>query len=204
MSETVTQPTQFTSQCTVIVRMLRDRDGDLETAHEETLASALRYVQSELPRLLSRRVTVEGADPEDIAQETLRRFLTAVGAGRVDPDGSPAGYLMTIAMNVVRDHLRGQPDPVPLADFSPAPETGVDQVAQLLDGLASADIVRKGLARARADGDHMILEVVSAWLDLAARLGSEPPSRAVAEEVGISKTTVANALARFKRYLEEA
>jgi DNA-directed RNA polymerase specialized sigma24 family protein len=204
VSETVPQPSRFTSQCTVIARMLRDGDGDLEQAQEEALASALRHVQSELPRLLSRRVSVEGEDPEDIAQEALRRFLTAVAAGRVDPDGSPAGYLMTIAMNVVRDSLRGKPNPVPIADFSPAPEADVDQVTQLLDGLASADMVRKALARAHADGDQMILEVVSTWLDFAAQLGSAPPSRAVAEEVGISKSTVANALARFKGYLEEA
>ncbi|MYR60391.1 hypothetical protein GTY54_30535, partial [Streptomyces sp. SID625] len=46
-------------------------------------------------------------------------------------------------------------------------------------------------------GDHLVLEVVAAWLDLAAETGAVPGSRAVAERVGVSKTSVANALKRF-------
>jgi len=204
MGDPVPEPTHFAAQCGVIARLLADHERDaLSPKEEEALAAAMSYVTEQLPLLLSPRIKVENQDPQDIAQEALARFVRAAGAGRVHFDHSPAGYLLTIAMNVVRDDIKGAVPTLALTEALLAYETDVDQVSRLLDRLASADSVRRGLARAYENGDRMALDVVRAWLDLAHRLGEPPPSRAVAEEVGVSKSTVANVLDRFKRYLAE-
>jgi DNA-directed RNA polymerase specialized sigma24 family protein len=205
VGDPVPEPTHFAAQCGVIARLLADHelDGLDPEEEEETLAAAMSYVIEQLPLLLSRRIKVEDRDPQDIAQEALARFVRAAGAGRVHADHSPAGYLLTIAMNVVRDDIRAAFPTEVLSEALPPPETDVDHVSRLLDRLASADAVRRGLARAYENGDRMTLDVVRAWLDLAHRLGEAPPSRAVAEEVGVSKSTVANVLDRFKGYLAE-
>ena len=204
MGEPVHEPTHFTAQCGVIARLSgHDRDA-LDPAEEEALAVAMSYVTEQLPLLLSQRVKAENREPQDIAQEAMTRFLRAVGAGRVDPDHSPAGYLLTIAMNVVRDDIRtATPPTVVLTEGTPVPLTDIDHVTQLLDRIASADSVRRGLERAYENRDRMVLDVVRAWLDLAYQLGEAPSSRVVAEEVGVSKSTVANVLSRFKGYLAE-
>ncbi|MGD9485048.1 hypothetical protein WDH52_17625 [Streptomyces sp. TRM70308] len=204
MSGTVSSQTPFAAACGVIARILGEQeDRELARAEEEELAAAVDTVQSVLPRLLSRRVQAEGQDPQEVAQEALTRFFAAARAQRVKPDGSPSGYLMIISVNMVRDARRGGPEPLPLPDAALLREDDGDPFARLVDGLASQDTVRRALARARDKGDAMVLEVVAAWLDLAARTNTAPASRAVAEEVGISKSTVANALLRFRGYLAE-
>lgn len=204
MPDDLIPQTRFAADCATLTRMLRAQANgeDLDSAGEQALASALSSVNATLPRLLARRVRDVGQDPEDVAQEALERFLKAVNGGRVDPDHSPAGYLLTIAMNVARDAGRA-PGADPLEDMAPADGTQVDQVTRMLDAVASADAVRRALARAHARGDHTVLDVVSTWLDLAYQTGKEPASREVALAVGISKTTVANALARFQGFLQD-
>ncbi|MFE3169824.1 RNA polymerase sigma factor [Streptomyces sp. NPDC059224] len=200
MTDTVSQQTQFAVDCATITRLLKTQDGTevLTSGEEESLAVALANVTTTLPRLLGQRVREAGRDPEDVAQEAFERFVKAVRADRVDEHHSPAGYLVTIAMNIVRDGVRG-PETVPLADSAVPWEVDDDQVTRLLDSLASAATIRQALER--ASDDRMVLEVVSAWLDLAHLSGKPPTSREVALRIGISKTTVANALARFRKHL---
>jgi DNA-directed RNA polymerase specialized sigma24 family protein len=204
VGDPVPEPTRFAAQCGVIARLLTDHERDaLGPGEEEALAAAMSYVTEQLPLLLSRRIKVENRDPQDVAQEALARFVRAAGAGRVHPDHSPAGYLLTIAMNVVRDDIKSAVPTVSLSEAFPARETDIDHLSRLLDRLASADSVRRALALAYQNGDRIALDVVRAWLDLAHQLGEAPSSRAVAEEVGVSKSTVANVLERFKGYLAE-
>ncbi|MGW4217146.1 hypothetical protein ACWEJZ_09030 [Streptomyces bacillaris] len=205
MTDTTPQQNAFSSHCATIVRILGQQGdrGALSPAEELDLETAVSHVTSSLPRMISARVREAGLEPQDVAQQALERFIPAASTGRVDPEGAPAGYLMTIAMNVVRDALRRGPDPIPLDSRAPAFDAEVNPVTKLLDELASADSVRSALTLAHAQGDQMVLDVIAAWLDLAHRNGMEPTSRAVAQEVGISKTTVANALLRFRRYLGE-
>ena len=105
--------------------------------------------------------------------------------------------------NVLRDEARGALDAIPIADIAPATDADTDKVARLLAELAAADDVRRGFERAYANRDYMAIDIVHAWLELAHRTGAEPTSRAVAQEVGVSKSSVANVLARFRGYLEE-
>jgi hypothetical protein len=68
--------------------------------------------------------------------------------------------------------------------------------------LVSAEQVRKALKRAHELNDGTVIEVVHAWLNLAHGASEGPASRDVALVVGVSKSTVAKALARFRGYLE--
>ena len=200
--------TRFSLQCGVIVELLMKNKDQLDAGEETALAAALTSVRDELPSLLSGRMPA-GHEPQDVAQDAIAKFLQAVGEGRVDPAGSPAGYLLRIAANLVRDSLRKGPvpDPYPDLDLSygrPGTDEDTDRLARLIDTLASAERVRAAIARAVVRGDTIAVEVVQAWLDQASVLGGEPPSRAVAEAVGVSKTTVANALQRFRAYLKDS
>ncbi|MBV2353319.1 hypothetical protein KUM39_02905 [Streptomyces sp. J2-1] len=214
MTETSTGPTRFTTDCVTIARILREGDSEpLDATAETALADALRNVTRDLPRLLSRRSALDGDDAPDLVQEVLARFVAAATKGLVDPDRSPAGYLLRIAMNLVADSARSAPRPVPLADLGTALDSGIvapaaagpgpDAVTRLIDSLGSRDAVRDALARASRTGDHLVVEVVSAWLDLAAETGTEPASRAVAERAGVSKSSVANVLRRFAEQVRQ-
>lgn len=210
MTGSSTRRTRFSSECAVIARTLGGQDRTaLGVAEEKALAEAVVYVTAELPRLLNRKAERAIRDPEDLAQEALARFISAVGKGQVDPDRSPAGYLLTIAANHLRDEHRGAPAPVPFADLGPVLDSGAgsaawpsetDAISLLIEGMSTADSVRKALARAHREGDLIVLDVVGAWLDLAQRLGSRPSQRAVAELTGVSKTTVGAVLERFERF----
>jgi DNA-directed RNA polymerase specialized sigma24 family protein len=202
------KPTPFTTACVALAELLAaQRRGALDDWQERELADALSWVTNELPHLLSSRVSKE-LDPQDVAQEALSRFVKKAAAGEIAVASSPSGYLLRIATNLICDEVRRGPSPLLSPDLgatdavSTAAEE-LDEISRLLDGLASADTVRKALARAYAAGDAMVLEVVHAWLNQAHTLAEAPPSRAVAREVGISKTTVSNALERFRGYLGE-
>lgn len=198
MTERDAPQTQFATDCTAIARILTrpDRQDPPSPEDEQVLNKALDSVMRTLPNLLDHRVRWADQGPEDIAQVAIERFIKAVGRGLVDPDRSPAGYLLTIAMNVVRDDRR-RPETVALPDEQTTAVDDVDEIARLMDGLASRATVRQALELAREGGDHTVLSVVAAWLDLAGTCGRAPTSREVALVAGVSKTTVNNALDRF-------
>lgn len=194
--------TAFTRGCATIVRLLQlQRHGELDADDEKSLAAALIVVTETLPALMKVETRGLGVERGDVAQEALQRFLTAVNAGKVHPEGSPAGYLLVTAINVARSMARRPPLPIPDLDALDATVADVDRYAELLDQLASEDGVREALGTAATRGDHTTVAVVRAWLDLAHNLGAAPSSRQVATELAISKTSVANALDRFRSYL---
>ncbi|GAB3812188.1 RNA polymerase sigma factor [Kribbella italica] len=195
---------RFASECREITLLLGSAESRILTADEEVrLESALRHVRSTLPNLLSWRGGDGLPDPEDTAQEALTAFLRVVKSGRVDAAKSPAGYLVTIALNVVRDHVRrGVPIPLGSPEIVVSDSADVDHAVGLIDRLVSADQVRKALKRAYELNDQTVIEVVHAWLNLAHDASEGPASRDVALVVGVSKSTVAKALARFRGYLQ--
>lgn len=196
------ETTTFTRDCATIVLLLRRQQREtLDAEDEKRLAAALLTVTQALPALMKVDTSGLGVERGDIAQEALKRFLTAVNAGKVDPDGAPAGYLLVTAINVARSMARKPPLPVPDLDAIDANVADVDRYTELLDQLASGDSVREALRTAAARRDYTTVNVVGSWLDLAARLGTAPSSRQVATELGMSKTSVANALDRFRSYL---
>jgi DNA-directed RNA polymerase specialized sigma24 family protein len=196
----------FDNACIDVVNLLsRQGEGPLNTRDEDLLATSLTVIVDTLPRLLSGRVAGRPHDAQDVASEALARFVQAIAQGRVTPARSPAGYLLTIAINVIRDRHRKTPLPLPANDYvlesSAHNVDDVEAVAQLLDGIASARQIRQAVARANAAGDTQAIAVIEVWLNLAARDAAAPTTREVAVEVGLGKSTVAAILQRFRTYV---
>ncbi|MEZ0579263.1 RNA polymerase sigma factor [Nocardioides sp. MH1] len=196
----------FDTACSEVSMLLRlQQRTTLDSAQEADLARALTEVVRTLPRLISRRVAGHHQDTEDIAQEALTRYIRAVQQGHVSPLGSPSGYLLTIAANVVRDRHRKAPLPLPADDYilqSQAEQaTDIEQVTALLDAIASVEAIRTAIAAASDADDTLVLEVVEAWLNMAGRELAAPTVREVARALGIGKSTVANTLNRFRSYI---
>lgn len=199
MSRPENKTTAFTRDCATMVRLLQEQKrGELTPDDEKKLAAALHVVTTALPKLTN---VEPGAERGDVAQEALKRFLTAVNAGKVDPGRSPAGYLLVTAVNVKRSMARKPPLPIPDLEAVEAGTADVDRVAELLDRLASGETVRHALRLAATQRDYSTIAVVRAWLDLAYKLSAAPSSRQVANELAVSKTSVANALTKFRTYL---
>lgn len=174
-------------------RILKLLEGGDQGADD---AGDLATVLDGLSRFLAGRFqSLSSADIADIASESLVRLLEASQAGRLDQERSPAPYLTRIAHNLAVSRLRRgrdvelQQSHAPLAD---------DDLARLLDAQATHERLQLALARAARAGDHVMLRVVKAWLSLAEAKGAAPPSREVAERLGVSHTTVNEALARLR------
>jgi hypothetical protein len=78
-----------------------------------------------------------------------------------------------------------------------------DDVARLIDRVATRDTLQRAIAEAIRQSDHAGVQIVMAWLDLASETGESPSSRIVGERCGCSHTTVNNALGRFREYLTD-
>lgn len=162
----------------------------------------LAVVVDGLSRFLGGRFrSLPPAEIADIASESIVRLLQTSQAGRLD-ENRPAGpYLTRIAHNLAVTRLR-RPITEDL-DGSPGGVMDDDALARLLDARASSERLRQALARAARAGDHMLLRVVREWLRLAEQRSTSPSSRAVAERLDISHTTVNEALARLREYLPD-
>jgi DNA-directed RNA polymerase specialized sigma24 family protein len=196
----------FDRACRDVVVLLRlESQRPLDAAEDGMLEDALGQIIDSLPRLLIVEAA-DGVETADVLQEALAKFLTAATRGMVDPAKSPAGYLMRIAVNVVRDLGRksqvsgpmfGAPDEEfrhPLTDISP------DEFEPLMNRIDSDSDIRHALERCTED--QTVLDVVAVWLDMAESNGAPPSQRDVAAQVGISKTAVAKALQRFGEALD--
>jgi DNA-directed RNA polymerase specialized sigma24 family protein len=198
--------TPFDRACFEAVRLLLiQQHKDLRPQDVDLLNTSLTTVVDMLPRLLLTRVDGGLYDAQDVAQDAMARFMRAVQVGQVSLELSPSGYLLTIAVNVIRDRRRRPPLPLPAMDFvlqtSNESHDGVEAVAKLLDAMASLDQIRAAIAYAGEVGDVTTLEVVTAWLDMAGASSAAPSTREVALVLGIGKSTVANALRRFASYV---
>lgn len=73
-----------------------------------------------------------------------------------------------------------------------------EALARLLDAEAARSDVLEAQARAAKDKKFTLVRIVSEWLVIAERSGVEPSSREVAETLGLSHTTVNEALREFR------
>lgn len=111
--------------------------------------------------------------------------------------------LLVIAQRLALDQLRSawvqraEPVPIELLEL----QADDDAIAALLSREASAQLVDDAMRTAAQRGDHLVVRCVAAWLDLAECSGAPPSSREVAARASVSHTSVANALARFRSYL---
>jgi DNA-directed RNA polymerase specialized sigma24 family protein len=163
------------------------------------LSADLELVRDSLHTFLLARFQRLGADDLlDVADEALFRLVEESRQQGRALD-YPAAWLFRVASREAISRLR-----------RPADSTGReeqvlndDALAALIEANASRATVEHAFRRAVADSDHVAVQVVQAWLDLASELGVAPSSRAVANRIAYSHTTVNSALDRFRSYLAE-
>lgn len=115
----------------------------------------------------------------------------------------PAALLLVIARRLALDQLRSawvqRTEPLP-EELLEVPGDD-DAIAALLSRDATAEVIADAMRTAAQQGDDVAVRCVAVWLDLAEQHGAAPTSREVAALASVSHTTVAVALARFRRYL---
>lgn len=167
-------------------------EGEPPRADYEVVRDALQAF------LLARFATLGPDELLDVADEALFRLFDE-SRRQGQALANPSSWLFTVAARLAIDRLRAA------GKMAEGPDTQPDddRLAGLLDEDASRWAVEAAFARAYAAGDHVCVRIVTVWLDLAAELGYAPSSREVAERVSYSHTTVNEALARLRRYLQD-
>lgn len=171
--------------------------------NDEPRASAVLLVRSELRRR-ARRAGGADAELDEIVDAALEAFIRAVLDGRVHVDTAGAYLARTLKHRLIDTHRRsfsgsGERRTVPLETADSSTIGAEDErLARLLDADAARDDVLSALRHAADAGRSTVVRVVAEWLDIAARTGAEPSSRAVGDALGLSHTAVMDALREFR------
>jgi DNA-directed RNA polymerase specialized sigma24 family protein len=139
-------------------------------------------------------------DPDDVVQGTLTRLLER--SGRIEPVENAWAYLAGATRNAAIDALRARTRrrQIPL-DEAPEPLSTDESLAQLIERDATHASIVESLRAGVVAGDELLVRVVTAWLDFADEFERAPTTREIAPRVGVSHTSVAQALGRFRRIL---
>lgn len=155
--------------------------------------------------------SLHATDISAIASDTLVGFLGLKERGAAERLEKPAAYVVTMALNRARDHFRARQsletselsiEPATLAELI-AVDEGTD-VGTSLSSAATIRLVQDSLALAKDKGDSTAFRVAVCFLDNADLDGKTPTNRSVARQLGMSHTGVADALQRFRGYVEAA
>jgi RNA polymerase sigma factor (sigma-70 family) len=154
-----------------------------------------RYVQNVFREL----------DPDDIVQTTLIRLLARPdGLARTEIDNEWA-YLVGATRNTALDALRARQRRQEVAlDAAPERPEPDDPIAAMLDRDASRTTVVDAMRQLLAEGDDQTVRIITTWLDMADELGVAPSTRDAAKRIGVSHTSVATALKRFREAIVAA
>jgi DNA-directed RNA polymerase specialized sigma24 family protein len=138
-------------------------------------------------------------DPDDVVQGTLTRLLERSERLASTPVEHAWGYLLGATRNAAIDAIRSRrrQRQVPL-DAVAEPASSEDAIAQLIDRDASRSAVVESLRTYVDAGDKLTVRIITVWLDVADELGRAPSTREVAARAGVSHTSVATALTRFR------
>ncbi len=170
-------------------------------ADDAAVSDDLRAVEAELRRRLSSYEP--RVDTEAVAQEAVLRLVERLRSGSRERVRHPGALLLVIARRLALDQLRSawvqRTEPLPGELLKASADD--DAIAALLSRDATAQVVSDAIGTAAQQGDDVVVRCVAVWLDLAERHGAAPTSREIAALASVSHTTVANALARFRRYL---
>jgi RNA polymerase sigma factor (sigma-70 family) len=175
-----------------VIDALRDGGTPDPAALGRVLGSLRTYLARRFPEL----------DADDLAQATIAAILAR--GPKLPPIESPWAYLARSARHRAIDELRdrrrrGQ---VPLQDVGEQP-ADEDSVLALIDNQATRETVAASLRAGMLAGDELMVLVVTHWLDIAEVEGRAPSTRDLAPLLGVSHTSVANALKRFGKVLAE-
>ncbi|OJF13580.1 DNA-directed RNA polymerase specialized sigma24 family protein [Couchioplanes caeruleus] len=180
-----------------LVRALLEEDAELPPGSFQEGFSALRdYLSRRFAGQLGR------GDIEDLAADAIAQFLAAARRDLVLADGNPTGYLLRIAMNNGFAMIR-RVGGTAVLDGIEATLTDTDTAARF-DRLATVDVLRRAMVRARLDGDVTAVKVATYLLDQIQQTGETPSNRTTGDALGLSHTGVAKALRRLRGYLATA
>jgi hypothetical protein len=114
------------------------------------------------------------------------------------------GYLLKATRNSAIDAIRAQTRrrEVPVEALGEDASSPDDAVAALIDRDATHATVLAAMRVGIDAGDEITVPSITKWLDIADKLGRAPSTREVASRVGVSHTTVAQALKRFRALME--
>jgi DNA-directed RNA polymerase specialized sigma24 family protein len=176
---------------------------------EETIAAAdYRVVVSTLA-IFAQRFGLSREEAAEIAAETVAETFLRTAAHERQV-AQPAAYLFWTTRNRVidrrrrvrvREHTETPVDDVERVSRNRYFSTEDDTITRLLDRHASAELVQDALRAASAAGEHLLVRIVTTWLNVAAELGRAPSSREVAPRAEVSHTSVNQALRRLRDYM---
>lgn len=148
---------------------------------------------------------LDRAEAEDVATEAVAETFERSADSTKDPVRQPAGYLFWLTRNRVFDrHRRTRlQDEAERSSAVRYYSRADDSLTAWLDQDARTEDLEDALRAAAAAGDMLVVRVVTAWLDLAERLGEAPTSRQVGPNAGVSHTTVNQALRRLPSYFPD-
>jgi RNA polymerase sigma factor (sigma-70 family) len=162
---------------------------------------AAATVIAELRRFAQRAFPSVPAD--DVVQTTMfRMFRHARDVPELEIR-DPWAYLVTACRFCALDLIRSEKrrNEVSL-DSVAEQEQEADEIAALLDSQAARSQVIAVMKDLIDRGDEKRLKILTAWLDLSESGAKGVATREVAELAGVSHTTVALALKRFRQLLE--
>lgn len=173
---------------------------------DATIASQnVRTVADRLHRLLQRSYGLSSAEAEETAQDVIVKVieLARTPGGGLDQVRNPGAYLTRLARNRAIDQIRrsSRDDAELSPELAHSLPSRDDAIAALLDASATAARIRAAMQTADRLGDHLALETVRLWLDMADKTGEPPSSRDIATKARVSHTAINQALRRFRRYL---
>lgn len=174
---------------------------DAIAAAAEPRATTIRILQVELMR----RARRSDVDAEEAVDAAIAAFVQAALDGRVRTETAGAYVARALRNQLIDAHRRettstGARREISSLDWGNVLGYADDQtLARLLDAQAAKSDVERGLSSAADEGQFTIVRVVTQWLVMAERSGvEEPSSRAVAEALGISHSTVNEAIRTFR------
>lgn len=187
------QPPVDETDFAAAVRLLCEGSRE-ERPSEQMIAGVSAVLRASVRRRFPPGV---GIDIEDIVQDALVRFLVAARSGRLDCANS-TGYLIVTARNAAIDSQRRRTASVPLDLVHEDDLTAETDPA--IEAVLEADAFDSALANAAVAGDHFLVRVAATARDLLEGEGRMPSTRRLAEALGVSHTTVAQALRQLRPY----
>jgi RNA polymerase sigma-70 factor, ECF subfamily len=195
----------------VVAERTMEHDGELELIEaardgDREAAAALLTRYELVAHRTCRHLLPPDADPESAAQEVLLRALRSLA--KFNAQGSFAGWLATIAMNLCRDRLRRRR----LVPFVPLETEGDDEKGGLLAVLAEPSPDPERVAMAREAVDRVRREVGALpmrqrevfTLRFYVGLHLEGIAQALGVDVGTVKTHLHRAIRRVRAATVEA
>ncbi len=178
---------------------------ELVTAPDDLPPQVFEDGVAALRRYLQRRYSppLAGTEIDELAADAVLQLFDAACRGLIDNADNPTGYLLKIAVNNARAAIRRTLPTVTVDDLAGSLLTD-DQAAARLDQVATADLIRQAVGRARRQGDVTAVQAAVYLLDQAQLTGVVPSSRQAAQALGLSHAGVAKAVRRLRGYLTEA